>query len=159
MKQMQTGRTLIEMIVVLIIIGVLTIGALAGLTQAMTKFKTTKMQNDMETISSDVVTLYAWKRGYPSSFEMSLLCQNDIFPDGCDTSNIAYNPFGGEYTLTANQSSQTMTIETGSLPTGACLDLQLREWAYISDDIPSGCTSNPCCTGSDGNKTFTIILN
>ena len=150
-KEFQKGRSMVEMLAVIMIIGVLTVGALAGFTQAMQKFNVGKMHNDIQSISSEVVNLYAWQRGYPNSGEASFLatlCQEDIFPDGCDENGVAINPFGGTYTVTTNTTNQTLTIVADGLPEGACTDLEIQEWAYI--------VGTPSCS-SDG-KTFTITF-
>ena len=130
----QTGRSMIEMLAVLMIIGVLTISALAGFTQVTQKFNTTKMHNDIHSISAEVVNLYAWQRGYPNSSSASFqndLCENGVFPDGCDASNVAYNPFGGTYTVTTNTATQTLTVKADGLPESVCEELDIQEWSYL----------------------------
>ncbi|MCI7421551.1 MAG: prepilin-type N-terminal cleavage/methylation domain-containing protein [Alphaproteobacteria bacterium] len=46
MKQNQYGRSMIEMLGVLAIVGVLSVGGIAGYSKAMTKFKVNKAVND-----------------------------------------------------------------------------------------------------------------
>ena len=148
-QQSQSGRSMIEMLAVLMIIGVLTVGSLAGFTQVTRKFNASKMHNDIHSISAEVVNLYAWQRGYPSSSSASFqsdLCREGIFPDGCDANGIAYNPFGGKYTVTTDTTNQTLKVVADGLPESVCEDLTIQEWSYV--------VGEPACSGT----TFTVIF-
>ena len=86
MKQVknQFGRTMVEMLAVLAIIGVLTVGAIAGLSQALDKYKTGKLHDDILSIDSAIVDLYALQRRYPTYSEgnttmMNTLCKTVYF--------------------------------------------------------------------------------
>ena len=59
MKHNQCGRTMIEMLGVLAIIGVLSVGGIAGYSKAMTKFKINKTIDEVATIVNNIRTLYA----------------------------------------------------------------------------------------------------
>ena len=154
-KEFQKGRSMVEMLAVLMIIGVLTVGALAGFRQTTEKYKTGKIHNDILSISSETANLYSWMRGYPD-INVAVLCNNDIFPDGCKNAgnNVVKpnNPFGGEYTVSAD-SDQYLTITATDLPATVCEDLTIREWVYLAD-----INGNPKCTGSGDKKTFTVIF-
>ena len=148
-QKSQSGRSMIEMLAVLMIIGVLTIGALAGLTQVTRKFNTSKIHNDIHSISAEVVSLYAWQRGYPDSSASGFqndLCREGIFPDGCDATATAYNPFGGKYTVTTDANNQTLTVKADGLPETVCEDLTIQEWSYV--------VGEPSCSGTTFSVTF-----
>lgn len=145
----QSGRSMIEMLAVLMIIGIITVTALAGLNQGMKKYYVSKMHTDIQSIAQDVANLYAWKRSYPTSISMSELCASDIFPDKCDSSSTAPNPFGGSYTVSAAKDSDNtpyLLISASSIPSDACEDLTLKEWTYVAKEA--------ACSGS----TFSIGL-
>ena len=59
MKHNQFGRSMIEMLGVLAIIGVLSVGGIAGYSKAMTKFKINKTIDEVATIVNNIRTLYA----------------------------------------------------------------------------------------------------
>jgi prepilin-type N-terminal cleavage/methylation domain-containing protein len=155
MQKSQSGRSMIEMLAVLMIIGVLSVGALAGLTQVNRKFNAVKMHNDMHSISAEVVNLYSWQRSYPDSNQagfQATLCREEVFPDGCDENNVAYNPFGGVYTVTTDTNVnsptfQTLTITTDNLPESVCKDLEIQEWLYVIGEPE-------CTTGTSFSVTF-----
>ena len=156
-KEFQKGRSMVEMLAVLMIIGVLTVGALAGFRQTTEKYKTGKMHNDILSISSETVNLYSWMRGFPAEgLSIAVLCNNEIFPDGCKKEGEkvkANNPFGGEYTVTPDV-NQYLTITATNLPSTVCEDLTIREWVYLAD--VGG--ENPKCTGSGDKKTFSVVF-
>ena len=52
-KNEQTGRSMVEMLGVLAIIGVLSVGGIAGYSKAMTKFKITKTFDQVQTHHSN----------------------------------------------------------------------------------------------------------
>ena len=55
----QSGRSMIEMLGVLAIIGVLSVGGIAGYSKAMNKFKTNKVADNVAMIVTNIRTLYA----------------------------------------------------------------------------------------------------
>ena len=58
-KTNETGRPLIEMLGVLAIIGVLSVGGIAGYSKDMNKFKTNKVADNVSMIVANIKTLYA----------------------------------------------------------------------------------------------------
>ena len=62
MRVNEQGRSMIEMLGVLAIVGVLSVGGIAGYSKAMAKFKTNKVIDQINTISTNVRTLYSSQR-------------------------------------------------------------------------------------------------
>lgn len=60
MRVNEQGRSMIEMLGVLAIVGVLSVGGIAGYSKAMAKFKTNKVIDQINTISTNVRTLYSF---------------------------------------------------------------------------------------------------
>ena len=60
----QKGRSMVEMLGVLAIIGVLSVGGISGYSKAMGKFKTTKAQDQMSMILMNVRTAFATSPSY-----------------------------------------------------------------------------------------------
>ncbi len=147
----QRGRSMIEILAVLMIVGVITVGAVAGLNQVNEKYKVSKTHQDIQSINSSIVDLYSWQRSYPEKAPMITLCANDVFPDGCEEDNSALNPFGGIYTVTMNKTAQTITITATMLTEDSCLDLTENDWPFEA--------SVPTCTKVGDNYTFSIELN
>ena len=64
MHSHESGRSMVEMLGVLAIVGVLSVGGIAGYSQAMSKFKITKAMDQVQTIITNMRTLYASSRTY-----------------------------------------------------------------------------------------------
>ena len=107
----QGGRSMVEMLGVLAIIGVLSVGGISGYSKAMAKFKLTKAQDQISMILMNVRTAFATSPNYEGltnasaiAFgivpgEMSKKAVGDITinSDGTATSGASLNnPFGGE---------------------------------------------------------------
>lgn len=60
----QSGRSMIEMLGVLAIIGVLSVGGIAGYSKAMNKFKTNKIADNVSMLVANIKTLYAQQNTY-----------------------------------------------------------------------------------------------
>ena len=58
-KNEQSGRSMVEMLGVLAIIGVLSVGGIAGYSKAMAKFKLTKAMDQVSTTVTNIRTLYS----------------------------------------------------------------------------------------------------
>ena len=64
MKNNETGRSMIEMLGVLAIVGVLSVGGITGYSKAMTKFKTNKLREQLNTISTNLMSTFINERSY-----------------------------------------------------------------------------------------------
>lgn len=99
MKNSQTGRTMIEMIGVLAIIGIISIGALAGYTQAVLKYQITKTGDEILALSQSIYKTCKIFGSYEDCFEKD---PEDTILDRLQKLGIetpASNPFGGVYAV------------------------------------------------------------
>ncbi|MBP5215162.1 MAG: hypothetical protein J6039_01210 [Alphaproteobacteria bacterium] len=64
MKINQTGRSMIEMLGVLAIIGVLSVGGIAGYSKAMAKYRVNKTIDQVSHIAANVRILFSNQRNY-----------------------------------------------------------------------------------------------
>ena len=81
----QSGRTLLEMLGVLVIMGVITYGAIAGINYGMASYKINQTYAEVQDIIQGIQDLYSWSQGYPTNSKtiMKAACENDIFPNDC----------------------------------------------------------------------------
>lgn len=141
MKNNQSGRSMIEMLGVLAIIGVLSVGALAGYSKAMTKHRVNKTVDHVTQIVSSVRTLFGGHRTYAalgSSNNTKLIGKGHLFPDelisGSGNSyTIQSNIFGGTVTLTAGDKrkandNKAFILTFTSIPQEACINLATQDW-------------------------------
>ncbi len=145
----QSGRSMIEMLGVLAIIGVLSVGGIAGYSKAMTKFKTNKVADNVAMIVTNIRTLYAQQKDY-SGLDNKSAVQMGVVPDELytavpsnGTSGLT-NAFLGSVVIGAGKVSglDGETAATGSttganrgffvimngLPKEACVTLATNDW-------------------------------
>ena len=58
-KSEQSGRSMVEMLGVLAIIGVLSVGGIAGYSKAMVKYKTTKTMDQISLLAANIRTAFS----------------------------------------------------------------------------------------------------
>ena len=63
-KKLEAGRSMIEMLGVLAIIGVLSVGGIAGYSKAMNKFKTNQVADQVSMLIANIKTMYAQQSSY-----------------------------------------------------------------------------------------------
>ncbi|MEE6206701.1 MAG: type 4 pilus major pilin [Alphaproteobacteria bacterium] len=142
MRVNESGRSMIEMLGVLAIIGVLSVGGIAGYSKAMTKYKTNKVVDQMTMIVTNIRTLYAQQTSYNGLNNQSAINMG-VIPDemGTDASSAdakLVNAFAGQvYIKHAKLSSNTTTdphadkafvITYTGLPREACVTLATGDW-------------------------------
>ena len=126
----QCGRSMIEMLGVLAIIGVLSVGGIAGYSKAMMKFKINKTLQQISEIVTNVRTLYINQKDLEDLDSRSAI-EMGIVPDNLDidSSGNITDVFGGgieirRYHLNADY----FEIEFHSLPPEACIELATADW-------------------------------
>ena len=87
-KSVESGRTMLEMLGVLGIMGIIMYGAVAGINYGMSTYKINQTYNEVQEAIQGIQDMYSWSRFYPSNFSMETLMENDIFPKES-------NPFAG----------------------------------------------------------------
>ena len=143
----QSGRSMIEMLGVLAIIGVLSVGGIAGYSKAMNKFKTNKVADNVAMIVTNIRTLYAQQQNY-SGLENLSAVQMGVVPDELITATPTQggtdglqNAFLGSVVIGAGKvsgldgESGTSTganrgfyVIMNGLPKEACVTLATNDW-------------------------------
>jgi len=118
-KVQQNGRSMIEMLGVLAIIGVLSVGGIAGYSKAMMKYRINKSIEQISLISQNVRSFFASQRNYSgldstnssNSNGLSLIKKAKLVPDemidednsiediDLGSTHHIFNPFGGGVVL------------------------------------------------------------
>ena len=144
----QFGRSMIEMLGVLAIIGVLSVGGIAGYSKAMMKFKINKTIQQVAQVATTVRTLYAQQKDFngltTSGYGTSSSLDDIILPDsiqkvsvrhGSTTSYQYVNDFGGGFEVGVRGdwdgrawNANSFYIDITSLPTEACIALGSTDW-------------------------------
>ena len=140
MKTNETGRSMIEMLGVLAIIGVLSVGGIAGYSKAMNKFKTNKVADNVSMIVTNIRTLYAQQNNY-AGLNNTTAIQMGVVPDelGTDaTTGTLTNAFLGSVNIgTATVTSldagtsganRGFFLTMNGLTKEACVTLAANDW-------------------------------
>lgn len=149
----QTGRSMVEMLGVLAIIGVLSVGGIAGYSKAMTKFKITKTMDQVSMTVANIRTLYSGQRNYNGLATANALDMG-VVPAEMEgaVANTLVNAFQGAVTIgTVNYNNQTdsaFRISYENMGQEACVQLITSDWGsgassgfigiQVSDAAPQG---------------------
>ncbi len=102
MKTIESGRSMIEMLGVLAIIGVLSVGGIAGYSRAMTKYRTNKTIDQVTMLVTNIRTLYAQQNNFEdlsnkTAYDLGVI-PDDLVPStfkNDDTNSTLKNAFKG----------------------------------------------------------------
>ena len=125
----QYGRSMIEMLGVLAIIGVLSVGGIAGYTKAMTKYKTNATTELMLTIATNLQNASLRTKKYDENLQAVAIKMKTI-PDkalSSDGKSLGLNPFGGTVGLGSFQPSSFYVAMNG-LPKDACVEMSTQNF-------------------------------
>lgn len=142
MRVNEQGRSMIEMLGVLAIVGVLSVGGIAGYSKAMNKFKTNKISDQVQMISTNIRTLFSSQRTYDGlNNGMAVqagLVPSEMYDMGSASGNLdsdfaITNAFGGSvWIAAANQSTDTdqmaFTIAFDGIPQSSCVSIATTDW-------------------------------
>ena len=154
-KKLESGRSMIEMLGVLAIIGVLSVGGIAGYSKAMNKFKTNKVADNFAMIVTNIRTLYAQQNNY-SGFSNVTAYSMGVVPDelkgvhtaaqeavgtqgetgykpAVDEAQELVNAFSGQVYINVSDSTisgdkKAFVIEFTQLSREACITLATNDW-------------------------------
>ena len=160
----QSGRSMVEMLGVLAIIGVLSVGGIYGYSKAMAKFKLIKAQDQITMLLMNIRAAYATSPTYEgldaqAAADFNLAPSEMISGSGTDTK--LYGAFGGEVKVEAASGASTyFHIRMTGLGKEACRSLATSDWGadgLISMVVKGGandaeadvsCTSVPAASGA-----------
>ena len=130
----ESGRSMIEMLGVLAIIGVLSVGGIAGYSQAMSKFKVSKTTDQVQTMVTNIRTLFTGQRTYAgldgkNAYTMGIL--TDETWDG----SAASNAYGGTILFGTPNKQKYFSITYNGLSQDACTRLVMADWGDSSSGL------------------------
>ena len=155
-KTNESGRSMIEMLGVLAIIGVLSVGGIAGYSKAMNKFKTNKVADNVSMLVANIKTLYAQQNTYTGLDNLTAVDMG-VVPDELVVKRAAdaktqelLNSFNGPVFIKASHGTdgtdgKAFIIEFTELSREACITLATNDWG-------SGYSSGLIAIAVNGNK-------
>ena len=174
-KNNESGRSMIEMLGVLAIIGVLSVGGIAGYSKAMMKYRINKTIEQVSLISQNVRTFFAAQKRYDLGVGMSINSDNTYYkivtkakliPEEMwskDGSSISVkNAFGGGFELFDESAYTTgaslydaFVIYLYGLPQEACIELGTLDWGSAAGSglisVSVGKNAGQGIVGCDGS--------
>ena len=157
-KKSQNGRSMIEMLGVLAIIGVLSVGGIAGYSKAMQKYRINKTIDQITQLVNGVRTLYSGQKSY-TGIDTNVLRKAKILPESAfedSTSNNATNPFGSRLEILGF--GKFVNVAYYGVPDDACIELMSQDWGDSEGLIAVGIAfgtqvfeiaQNPSCPASN----------
>ncbi|MBO6281172.1 MAG: hypothetical protein J6N49_01430 [Alphaproteobacteria bacterium] len=142
----QSGRSMIEMLGVLAIIGVLSVGGIAGYSKAMMQYKINKSVDQITQIVANIRTLYSGQKGYTGldcygngscstgHNGGKILKKAHAVPDemwNTDGTTME-NPFGGDVDIATTgkkgNDEKGFSVRFKGVPEEACMALATYDW-------------------------------
>ncbi len=184
-KNEQSGRSMVEMLGVLAIIGVLSVGGISGYSKAMAKYKLTKAQDQMAMILINIRTAFASAPSYAGLDKTAAIAMNivpgDMLPAGIGKGSTIKNAFGGDTVIAcgttgedgACDDSTKFSIQFKGLGKETCASLASSDWGsdglvkisingtehtYGTDQlpVPPGTAVEECTSQTADNKIIWV---
>ena len=143
----QSGRSMIEMLGVLAVIGVLSVGGLVGYSKAIERYKVNETINHITYIVTNTRTLFktqkdfysqlGFKNGKPMSDESNenrdIVAKAKLFPEAI-SKNGYKNLFGGDINYFASgrfstKDGKAFHLNFFNIPQEACIEIVTRDWS------------------------------
>ena len=162
-KTNESGRSMIEMLGVLAIIGVLSVGGIAGYSKAMNKFKTNQVADNVSMLVANIKTLYAQQKSY-NGLDNDSAVSMGVVPDelGTDGSSLT-NAFNGAVYIgagTGTRADDSFYIIFNGLSREACITLATNNWGsnYSSGLVGMAVSGSDTSDGDDDDLTIGCTL-
>ena len=130
----ESGRSMIEMLGVLAIIGVLSVGGIAGYSQAMSKFKVSKTTDQVQTMVTNIRTLFTGQRTYKGLTGANAYTMGILTDETWDGTN-ASNAYGGSILFGTPNNQKYFSITYNGLSQDACTRLVMADWGDSSSGL------------------------
>ena len=160
-KSEQSGRSMVEMLGVLAIIGVLSVGGIAGYSKAMSKYKLTKTLDQISMLTANIRTAFASSSSYEGLTSQTARTWGLVSSDMYGTADAQgaiplVNPFLGNVNVLAAKGNAIdnmgFLIQYTKLPREACVSLATADWGvagFTGITVTSGNAAADATANSD----------
>ena len=178
----ENGRSMVEMLGVLAIIGVLSVGGIAGYSKAMNKYKINKTTDQVSMLVANIRTLFSSQGNYQGLSNAQAIkfgvVPEDMYNAGSASTSDITNAFGGDVTIAAaggrkENDNEAFIIEYAGLSSEACVTIATGDWgsgqasgligisagtatANGGKGVPSGSLEDIFTTTANGNDDVSI---
>lgn len=161
----ESGRSMVEMLGVLAIIGVLSVGGIAGYSKAMNKYKINKTTDQVSMLVANLRTLFSTQGNYDgldnaAAVNFGVVPEDMVTKSG--TSTTLKNAFNGAVTITeaAARSSgeaadvgEAFIIEYAGLSDEACVTVVTGDWGSGQASGLIGIAAGEAANATSGTLT------
>ena len=162
----ESGRTMVEMMSVLAIMGIIVYGAIVGIGFGVELYRVTATYSDLEDIAQTIIDLYSWRRdGYPQStleggdFQ-EFLCANSSLPCNSERKAITMRLPGVQISF------QGVHCDSGDCDDFSITLSDVSDLAYnrfSNMNFQNVCFSNDtsvenCVCGADQSARHTVVV-
>ena len=131
----QSGRSMIEMLGVLAIIGVLSVGGIAGYSKAMMKFKINKTIEQITTVSQNVKAFFASQKNFDGltrnpETSFKVIKKAKLAPEDMFVGDHLEDLWGGYiYVVGEGKGFDYSFVDGNLLPEEACMEILTQDWS------------------------------
>ncbi len=129
----ENGRSMIEMLGVLAIVGVLSVGGIAGYSKAMNKYRVNKTIEQITLIAGNVRAFFAPQKNYQDFSDRTVLRKAKIIPDEMWDGNKIRDIWGNTISLGSYDNDKHYYISLDGLSEEVCIELATKDWANIQN--------------------------
>ncbi len=134
-KNNESGRSMIEMLGVLAIIGVLSVGGIAGYSKAMQKYRINKTIEQITLIAGNVRTFFASQGNYEGLDSSTddgekIIKKAKLVPDEMWDGNYIKDVWGN--TLYMHGETPSFFINLGEISESDCIELGTQDWTNLN---------------------------
>ena len=149
----QSGRSMVEMLGVLAIVGVLSVGAIAGYSKAMMKHKINKTLDEISNIVANVRTVFNGKyEGLDSRTNPDTLKGLNIIPENMWQETEIVNSFGGNIILSGTDGY--FSLQYTGLSSDVCTNLAIQSWSSDGGFLTIGACNSISCDNASIADTY-----
>ena len=133
----ENGRSMVEMLGVLAIIGVLSVGGIAGYSKAMNKYKINKTTDQVSMLVANIRTLFSSQGDYTGLSNAQAIkfgvVPNDMYNAASANTSTITNAFGGAVKIGASggrksNDNEAFSIVYSGLSSEACVTIATGDW-------------------------------
>lgn len=163
MNTNETGRSMVEMLGVLAVIGVLTVGGISAMNFGMQAYNVSQVYSQVEETARGISDIFSWSRAYPTKGDTNFATRvvgNDVCDAyGCqvtdDEKAVEADTPWGKMTVTP-ETGDYFVITLDSVPKAACEQLKAYQWQNVS--VRPENSDKPHKTNCNDNNDGTVVF-
>lgn len=128
-RAQESGRSMIEMLGVLAIVGVLSVGGISGYSKAMSKYKINQSLDQIANLIINIRSTFANQTDFSAATTANIIALGIPTPDMLNAAGTAMvNPFNGAITITPGDGDTSFKIKYSGFDKNTCQNIALADW-------------------------------